>query len=64
MSSYNIILIEHDMLEVSFDDPAQNDQLVKDAKRQLEKLVADGDLPGGEIIRINGPASLPVAMVM
>lgn len=51
---------EGDILKVGFGDPAQNDQIVKDAKSILESM----NLPGGPLIKINGPASLPVAMVL
>jgi CRISPR-associated protein Csx3 len=30
----------------------------------LEMMVKNGELAGGEIVKINGPASLPVAMVI
>lgn len=59
MASYKIELVE-DILKVGFGDPAQNDQIVKDAKSILESM----NLPGGPLIKINGPASLPVAMVL
>ena len=44
--------------------PAQKDEIVKDAEARLDELVLNGILAGGEMIRINGPASLPVAMVL
>lgn len=47
-------------LKVSFGAPAQNDQIVRDAQEVLREL----DLKGGKIIKVNGPASLPVAMVL
>ena len=37
--------------------------MVKDVEQRLEQLIENGDISGGEIIKINGPASLPVAMV-
>lgn len=48
------------LLRIAFGDPAQNDQIVKDATAALETL----SLEGGETVLINGPASLPVAMVI
>lgn len=63
MGSYNITLNEG-ALKVGFGEPAQNDQIVKDAEGRLDEMVAAGELPGGEVIRVNGPASLPVAMVL
>lgn len=59
MASYKIAL-EGDILKVGFGDPAQNDQIVKDTKSILEEM----GLPGGPVIKINGPASLPVAVVL
>ncbi len=64
MASYKINLEEGNLLRVAFGDPAQNDQIVKDAVERLGELVATGELSGGPVIRINGPASLPVAVVI
>ncbi|MBF0586931.1 CRISPR-associated protein Csx3 [Prosthecochloris sp. N3] len=44
--------------------PAQNDVLVKEAEHQLDELINKGEICGGEIIRINGPTTLPVALVL
>lgn len=63
MSTYNIA-IENGILKVGFGSPAQNDQIVKDAKARLDEMVASGELAGGPVIKINGPASLPVAMAL
>lgn len=60
MATYKIFL-EGDTLRVSFGDAAQNDQIVRDAVARLNEMVESGELKGGELIRINGPASLPVA---
>jgi len=64
MAYYNISLEEGNLLRVGFGDPAQNDQICRDAARQLEELVSSGALAGGPVIKINGPASLPVACVI
>ena len=48
MATYKIAL-EGDILRVGFGDPAQNDQIVRDAVARLEAMVAD---------------SLPVAMAI
>jgi len=64
MSTYNITIEAGGIMKVGFGAPAQNDQIVKDAQERLEEMVAAGELPGGEAIRVNGPASLPVAMVV
>ena len=63
MATYNISLSEG-TLQIGFCTPAQNDEIVKDAEARLDELVLNGILAGGEMIRINGPASLPVAMVL
>jgi len=63
MSTYNIALTEG-TLKIGFGSPAQNDQIVKDAEVRLNEMVAAGELAGGEVIKVNGPASLPVAMVL
>lgn len=64
MATYTIILEKDNTLKISFGDPAQNDQIVKDATRLLHEMIKTGQITGGEIIRIHGPASLPVAMVL
>jgi CRISPR-associated protein Csx3 len=61
MSSYQIEL-QGDVLRVMFGEPAQNDQIVKDAAIRLAELA--GELVGGRVLKINGPASLPVAFVL
>ncbi len=53
-----------DLLRVGFADPAQNDQIVRDAAQRLAELVETGALAGGELVLVNGPASLPVACVL
>lgn len=63
MSSYNISLAENTMT-VKFGEPAQNDQIVRDAKKILDDMVTSGELAGGELLKITGPASLPVAVVI
>jgi len=63
MTAYNIALTDG-VLKVGFGSPAQNDQIVKDAEAGIDALVNSGELGGGEVIRVNGPASLPVAMVL
>ncbi len=47
-------------LKVGFLQPAENDQIVKDAVEAIGKL----DLRGGQLVKIDGPCSLPVAMVL
>ena len=58
-ATYNVTL-DGDILKVGFGEPAQNDQLVRDAQKAIKAL----DLKGGRLVKINGPASLPVAVVI
>lgn len=48
------------LLKIGFGSPAQNTEIVKDAKAALEAC----QLQGGELVLLNGPASLPVACVI
>ncbi len=65
MTSYNIEFDpKTNILTVGFGEPAQNNQLVIDADKRLQTLINEKQITGGEIIKINGPASLPVAMVI
>lgn len=52
------------ILKIGFGEPAQNDQIVKDVEELLSEMIKSGEIAGGEIVKINGPASLPVAMVI
>lgn len=52
-----------DLLIVGFGAESHNDRKVMDAKAQLDALAEAGELRG-ELIKINGPASLPVAMTI
>ncbi len=63
MATYKINL-QDDVLRVGFADPAQNDQIVRDAVARLAEMVDDGTLSGGPVVKINGPASLPVAVAI
>jgi CRISPR-associated protein Csx3 len=52
------------MIKVGFGDPAQNDQIVRDVESRMKELFpAEGD-NGGSLALVNGPASLPVAVVL
>jgi CRISPR-associated protein Csx3 len=64
MASYKITLEEGNLLRVGFGEPAQNDRIVKDAVARLDEMVKTGELAGGPLIKINGPASLPVAIAI
>ena len=63
MATYNVTLADG-VLKVGFGDPAQNDVIVRDAKARLDEMAASGELAGGKLVRVNGPASLPVAGVL
>lgn len=63
MTTYNIEL-KDDILRVSFGEAAQNDQIVKDAAAKLEQMAQSGELAGGQLLKINGPISIPVAFVL
>ena len=57
--TYNIVR-DGDVLRISFGAPAQNDQIVRDAVAAVKAL----KLEGGKVIKLNGPASLPVAIAL
>jgi CRISPR-associated protein Csx3 len=59
MSTYNVVR-DGDVLKLSFGAQAQNDQIVKDAVAAVKAL----ELEGGKVIKLNGPASLPVAIAL
>ena len=63
MTTYTIELTD-DVLRIGFAEPAQNNQIVRDAAQRLDQLVTSGALAGGALLKINGPASLPVAFVI
>ena len=63
MTTYNIEL-DGERLNIGFADPAQNDQIVRDAAARLDEMAESGQLKGGQLLKINGPASLPVACVL
>jgi len=65
MAYYNINFDpQTGVLRVGFGEPAQNDEIVRDAVARLAEMTAAGELAGGKIIKVNGPASLPVAMAI
>jgi CRISPR-associated protein Csx3 len=63
MNTYKIEL-QNNILQLAFGEPAQNDQIVKDAAARLEEMSNTGELTGGQLLKINGPSSLPVAFVL
>jgi CRISPR-associated protein Csx3 len=63
MNTYNITR-DGNTLKLGFGSPAQNDQIVRDVLARLDEMESAGELNGGGLIKLNGPASLPVAMVL
>lgn len=55
--TYSVVLEGGDTLKLSFGAQAQNDVIVRDAVAAVKAL----NLTGGKLIKLNGPASLPVA---
>ena len=53
-----------DLLKVRFGEPAQNDRIVRHVAARIDEMSEDGELAGGKLMRINGPASLPVCMAI
>lgn len=65
LRAFRIELETSDRLRVSFTGvPADNARLVREALTQMEALTHSGQLAGGPLLRVNGPASLPVAFVI
>lgn len=63
MSTY-LTKLDGKILQVGFDKPADNDRIVRDATDQIDRLIADGEMTGGEILCINGRASMPVGFAI
>jgi CRISPR-associated protein Csx3 len=63
MTTYHIGL-EGEVLKVGFGKPANGDQIIRDAAVRLDEMLALGELPGGQLLKIDGPASLPVCYLI
>ncbi|MBW4667361.1 MAG: hypothetical protein KME60_07980 [Cyanomargarita calcarea GSE-NOS-MK-12-04C] len=64
MTTYHISL-EDDVLKVGFGATlATGDCIVRDTALLLDKMIASGELLGGELIKINGRASILVVHVI
>lgn len=63
MATYNVSR-EGQILKIGFGSPAQNDQIVRDVVARLAEMDSAGELNGGGVIKLNGPASLPVAVAI
>lgn len=61
MTAYKIE-IQDDLLLVGFNPkiPANGDRIVRDAAALLDKMLASGTIKGGPLLKIDGPASVPV----
>ena len=65
MSIYTIAVEGDNVLILGFGDTsAQNDALVKEAAQQMKELIDGRVIRGGELIKLNGPATLPIAFVL
>ncbi len=56
--------IKGKVLQVGFGEPADNDRIVRDAMEELDRAIASGELAGGEILFIDGKASVVVSFAI
>lgn len=63
MTTYTIEWLDP-VLKIGFAEPGQNNQIVQDAALRLDEMIASSELSGGPLLKVNGPASLPVAFVI
>ena len=56
----NVNAVAATLFRVGFGESAQNDQIVRDTQSRMEELANEQ----GQIALINGPASLPAAIVV
>ncbi len=62
MGIYHIAVERDNLLRIGFGDtPAQNDVLVKEAAQIIGEMIEVGTIKGGELIKLKGPATLPIA---
>ena len=64
MSEPFLINRDGPLLRVSFGAPAANDAIVRSAHTRLVQMDQAGDLDGGGILGITGPASMPVVVTI
>jgi CRISPR-associated protein Csx3 len=64
MSSYTIELEDNNILRIEFGEPASNDQIIRDADVRINELLQSEKFHGGKLLKVNGPASMPVAMLL
>lgn len=53
-----------DTLKIKFGEAASNDEIVSYVEKQLKQKIETKEISGGEIIKLDWPASLPVAVVL
>jgi CRISPR-associated protein Csx3 len=64
MSIYHISL-QGDVLKVGFGTTqTTGDQIVRDVAARLDEMIATGELPGGDLIKINGRITVLVSQVL
>ncbi|YAF95627.1 MAG: CRISPR-associated protein Csx3 [Nodularia sp. CChRGM 3473] len=63
MTTYHISL-DGDILQVKFGKPGNGDQVVRDAAVRLDEMIASGELAGGKLLKIDGPASIAVSYLI
>lgn len=56
--------MEGDVLKLSFGVPASNVEIVRDVISEIERLTASGEMVPDKLIKLNGPAPLPVAVAI
>lgn len=61
MALYNMDLLEDGTLKIGFGDAASNDQIVKEVSETVKEIKKQCH---GKIVKLNGPASLPVAVIL
>jgi CRISPR-associated protein Csx3 len=52
------------ILRVGFVGRAEGNQVVRDASARLDELISSGVFPSGGLVKINGPLSIPVALML
>lgn len=60
MTPYHITVEPPNLLRIGFGDLADNRDIVRHVDTLLSEMDHQGKLPAGQILRINGKASLPV----
>lgn len=61
---YFTIRRDEGLLRLAFGTPATNADIVRDADARLREMSEAGELSGGGLIGLDGPASLPVLVTI